>query len=691
MSSNPKRTRSLEHSIPTYADRIIFAGLIALTFLLPVVFSPYNFGFFDVPKLFLLRAVTIVIIAAWAVQKIAARRFTWNKTPVNLAWSVFLATGVAATILSLNYHTSIYGEIFRYEGLLTLANYAWLYFFALNYLGSAKAARTWQGSLLASSAVVSLVAVFQKLGLQLVGTPRAFESRSFSTFGNPLYLGAFLTLAIPLTISLLLAEIDEGNDAGSRLLKSKWFWILTPLMALQMNALFLTLARAAWLGLALSLLVLALLNRKRISQCCLRFLISLIATLIFAILFYISIHGLGEISPTTNQLSDRAISTFQITEGTAGNRIYIWRMTLPMIRERPIFGYGLDSYQIVFPKFRPADWYRTITEPAIPDKAHNDLLQVAVNQGLAGLFSYLVLLIFIFRSLISAFRRSESKVSRYLLAGVIAAAIGYFVQLQFSFSVISVAPLFWIMIGLSMSVDRDNAAEKTFEIRQLASTRLRAAACATVLILSAWLIMTIFRPFLADCYIMSGNEELAMSYFEDAAADFERAILLNPAEVRYYLFLKDAYLEEFKLTKDRRVALKLQKALRKAEQLSPYQAETYFGRGNLFKEMAQKSDRRLPKKAIVEYKRILEFDPNNADAHFNIALTSFDLRDYETAISYWRKTITLNPMDEQAHIGLGESFKLTGRFGPAKEAFQAALEINPYNPLSKKELEELSK
>lgn len=364
-----------------------------------------------------------------------------------------------------------------------------------------------------------------------------------------------------------------------------------------------------------------------------------------------------------------------------------------MIATRPLFGYGLDSYQIVFQRYKPVDWYRKITENAIPDKPHNDFLQVAIDQGIVGLAAYLVLIVIFFKSLFSKIVRTRDGFQRFFLIGVFSAGLSYLVQIQFSFSVVSVAPLFWIMVGTGMSktADKDNNNIKVFRIECFDSVMRRAAVVSIVLILSVYLLITVFRPFIADFYILRGNQELTTGHPAEAVSDFQKALSLNSNEVRYYLFLKDAYFEQYRQTKNKGYAQELLKVLSSAEKLNPHQTEIYFSRGNIYRELAQKSDKKLLQKAINSYKHIIKFDPNNPDTYFNIALVFFDLQDYDSAIAYWKKTITLNPKDEQAYVDLGQVLKLTGRMREAKQAFEAALRINPHNPFIMKELQELSR
>ena len=77
------------------------------------------------------------------------------------------------------------------------------------------------------------------------------------------------------------------------------------------------------------------------------------------------------------------------------------------------------------------------------DKAHNEFLEYAVCNGVFNLLAYLVLIGLIIYKLIGEINNDISKV-------LLLTIIGYLVQSLFNISVIMVAPLYWILLGLSL-------------------------------------------------------------------------------------------------------------------------------------------------------------------------------------------------------------------------------------------------
>ncbi len=61
-----------------------------------------------------------------------------------------------------------------------------------------------------------------------------------------------------------------------------------------------------------------------------------------------------------------------------GGRVAVWKKTLGIVRDFPVAGTGVGTFQFVFPRYRDA------TTTAFYDYAHNDYLQVLSEAGLMG-------------------------------------------------------------------------------------------------------------------------------------------------------------------------------------------------------------------------------------------------------------------------------------------------------------------
>ena len=133
--------------------------------------------------------------------------------------------------------------------------------------------------------------------------------------------------------------------------------------------------------------------------------------------------------------------TVEITKGNVNDyygtrRVKLWRETLKIVPKNIINGVGIDNFYYGFGD-RPL-----IIGHYNYDKAHNDYLQILVTQGLLCLIIYLLFYINIF---ILGFRKDIY----YILP-----VIGYLIQIFFNISVIEIAPIFYVCLGLV--VDRND-------------------------------------------------------------------------------------------------------------------------------------------------------------------------------------------------------------------------------------------
>jgi O-antigen ligase len=100
-------------------------------------------------------------------------------------------------------------------------------------------------------------------------------------------------------------------------------------------------------------------------------------------------------------------------------RARLWETALRMWADAPLFGGGLGSFKTLFPAYKVEGLYDSTIHP------HNDLLNVAVHSGAAGVLAFGVLWVWILRSLRR--RRKGSDTARAVASGSLAAAVGFLV------------------------------------------------------------------------------------------------------------------------------------------------------------------------------------------------------------------------------------------------------------------------
>lgn len=144
---------------------------------------------------------------------------------------------------------------------------------------------------------------------------------------------------------------------------------------------------------------------------------------------------------------------FKGREKLASSRGYIWSRTFPLLKHTLIKGFGPDTYSIFFPQNDYLGKLIGYGDPyIIVDKPHNMYLQIAVNTGILSLICILIMFIYYFITSIKMyFINDYSNFYSKIGAGIFMAFFGYCVTAVFNDSLVSVAPVFWILFGLGIS------------------------------------------------------------------------------------------------------------------------------------------------------------------------------------------------------------------------------------------------
>lgn len=159
---------------------------------------------------------------------------------------------------------------------------------------------------------------------------------------------------------------------------------------------------------------------------------------------------LNDIGKVGSEATEIAKGNMDDSYGTS--RMYIWKATVKIIPQHLWHGVGVDSFHKAFGG--TALTKKTETKTLLYDKAHNEYLQILITQGIFALIAYLLLYGYaVFRGLKRSFKYNEV----YLFLPV----LGYLVQAFFNISVIEVAPLFFMTLGLCCGKVDNKCGEKS--------------------------------------------------------------------------------------------------------------------------------------------------------------------------------------------------------------------------------------
>lgn len=147
---------------------------------------------------------------------------------------------------------------------------------------------------------------------------------------------------------------------------------------------------------------------------------------------------------------------FKGHERLGSSRGYIWSRSIPLLKDTLLLGHGPDTFAAYFPqndiKGKMYAYYGDMWQ--LVDKPHDLYLQIALNTGVISLLAFLILIgSYSIKSLKLYFGNNYEDFLSQVGVSVFVAIVGYLGAAFFNDSVVSVAPVFWILLGLGISIN----------------------------------------------------------------------------------------------------------------------------------------------------------------------------------------------------------------------------------------------
>lgn len=607
-------------------------------------------------------------ICLYLLHTYATKKITFSPTPILVFFFLFILVLLTSTIFSTDRHLSIFGYYTRLNGsLLSTACYL-IIFFTTSSMLSRKDVIDGLKFLILSALIVSIWGIPGHFGTDpncfiLVGklTSTCWREefqptlRIFSTLGQPNWLGAYLAMVIPISLSFIVAT--NGFQ--------KLFFTLSTLIIFL--GLIFTNSRSAFLALFVSLIVFfTFLGIKKLKSNLVPLTFTvLFMTMLLAIfgkpLWERNLEAIRENIFFLKNQSDFAVkpqpdlaaknskppaSTSLESGGTESGqiRLIVWQGALGIFKNYPILGSGPETFATVYYRFRPSAHNQTTEWNFLYNKAHNEYLNYLSNTGLVGLIAYLLVIISI---VTLSFKRifSRNRLNRNFSVGILSSAISYLSVNFFGFSVVVTSLIFFLLGAILIGLD--DKPKHTLKIPKFFIKKLpRSIPVAAVFILFLLMFVTVSRIFLADIYYNRYQKELgrqrntkALQYAQTALATSPYFEPLYAAEVGYAASLV-------------------------AENSFDTQKDSFI-------KLAQDS-----------IEASLKNSPNNLSlwrkaqsSYFELSLS--DSRFLEAAENAGIVTTNLAPTDPAAYYNLALIQKTMGKTQNARNSFGIALKLKP--------------
>ncbi len=334
----------------------------------------------------------------------------------------------------------------------------------------------------------------------------------------------------------------------------------------------------------------------------------------------------------------------KFTGGAQEERVSLWRSTVRIIlkdTKNLLLGIGLDTLQLM---------------NIGTDKAHNDILDTTVTRGLIGLLIYFwVLITYFMISLKAAFHQQDMN-KRLLIGSFVACEIGYLIQNQFSFGLVTILSLFWMVMGMTMVIlnPQGQPTKQSISLPRIKSLPLRCSLYGLILGILPVLIYLVFRPFIADSQYRKGFDFVEKHEYSAGVPGLEKAVKIFPYENCYWKVLNSIYVERANNDPAQR-KMWVEKAIEGSNwllALIPGDTGSYFNMG-----MAYYLDGDTPR-SIASYKKALELSPDHTDALNNLATVYANMQKYKEAEELFEKVLKINPNHASAKNNLIQLYKI---------------------------------
>lgn len=630
---------------------LLFSGVFVIPLLMPTIGSVYSS--FDLWRIAALKVFIVLAFSATLIREIFFPALAWNRfvflfKKYWLIPAIFIATLALLLLFSGQADLSFYGSYGRQNGFLSYLLY-FLWFLILSFnlfvLPNKEALKTkinfLAGTVLLSSVFVSIYALLQYLGIDFFNWqyPAHLTGRSFSTLGQPNFLGSFLLLSWPLPIYFFLIWKKFILKFCASL---SFIFIL--------SAIFTTASRGAFLALFLSLFLAAVYkfffgNFSRIKK----IVFSLTLLLLMSALLLL----------TEKAMPGRITSMFDLKYGSSAARWNIYSSALSLIAEKPWFGYGQENLQSSFFLYYQSDWGLHEDISQVADKAHNLFLDILLSGGIVSLLAHFVLygfFCFLFWRLIR-----KKNLSSSLSLAIFVGAVSYLASLLFSFSVPSTEFYFFVLFALLVGLNfyEFDAESIITPVKKRLSFLKKYFSLSFILVFAAFFLYRSANYFFADYYFNS-----AALYFMQARLP-EGIIVLEYSDKScnndfyrgYYNYTAAKILSSYYPYKGERATNQMIKErLEYALSFPTKQVTDIYKRVGIEKVLGDY------KSMAIDLDKLKALAPNWPDFNLMEAAFYFELADYDSALRaldvLWSNLPDINnPVINADHIRIARSYR----------------------------------
>ena len=571
---------------------------------------------FATPSIALLLLVSVV----WVVGNARDQKQTWSWTSLDGALGMFLAyAGVRCLASQLEYEA-------RNE-LISITCCGMAYFISAKGFCSKRHRRLFVLLLMVFALFQAGFGIWQLFAKSDFifhwERPELYNGRGSGTFVCPNHLAGFLEMSLGL-VAAHGAIVRRESNSIERFVLLKVFTIYVAVMLAV--GLLSTLSRAGWVSATVGMAALIMCGswkwRQAVARLGVVFAVGLCAAAV-----------LWSLEPIRNYLLKSLVfggggQQISLVDPTIGGRTMMWSGTISIIRENPIFGTGMGSWQWIYQKHKD---YRILS---FPEYTHNDYLNLAADYGLIGFVLMIFVVACFFQRAAKIAGSAISSEDRAFAVGAIASVVSILVHSWFDFNL----HIFGNALFLAVIFGATSAIEVTSSLARPAGLLGRRVACVALIAVCGLLVDSFIPTVRAFRLTNLGDAAKTDLGYDEALSLYMRAASIDPKYPRPLIKTGDIYRDQAKWrvgkVKQRERTELAQKAVQSYERalaLNPYLSDVWVSKGQVLELMGQDES------ALKSFLKAIEIAPVSAYAHFVIGQFYRERGDDEKALQSFEK------------------------------------------------------
>ncbi len=419
----------------TQAGTALLYGIFGL-----LLFGPLAFGAVEPWSIFLMEAGSAALFLLWIGKQVleGELKIRWN--PLYLPMGVFGLLIVSQLVFRM----TAYPHDTISLALLYLS-YAMLCFLAGQALIKGSQARTLAlvfslyGAALAGFALLQGISSNGKL--YWIRQPR-MGGWIYGPYVNHNHYAGLMEMLVPIPLVLSLTHLAPARTRA----------VAAAAAAVMAGTIFLSGSRGGMLAILAELIILSVLVVKQKRSLRTAIGVGLFLVIVVGLLTWV---GGAELS---KRIATVASSHSEISSNVRTN---INRDGLKMFLKKPVLGWGLGTFPVVYPQFR------TFYTNFFVNEAHNDYLQLLVEMGLLGFGTMLWFLVTLFTRAVKKMRNWTSEISGAVTLACMLGLSGILVHsaVDFNLQIPANAALFYVLCTIAASEPFAQPARKRRAVR----------------------------------------------------------------------------------------------------------------------------------------------------------------------------------------------------------------------------------